>query len=330
MSGRAWCFVFAVVGLLAWPNPSVTQTPDCQGVACPSPSEQKQYGTEAGDGQGGEGDFALKVRIIESADDADRAKASEEEARQHDADDLEAQRMAALAARDNADSAWWQVGLAAVGAIGLLISLFFTRQSIGLNRMETDAAVSGNERALMAINQEQANAERAMQAYVSAETAIAAEDGIMSGFIVEFYNSGTTPAIWINTHASFDVIDPAAEIPPYQMDKISIGNYWPAIAGGKSIELIILRGDDVAQAMSEVLDSYGRKTLRLFGRVRYQTVFHDIVESEFAFHTCRPRIAIMEADTSKMMKSNVKTAAYEVVERRAMVDDQPRRDNADG
>ena len=220
----------------------------------------------------------------------------------------------------------WAKGALIVSAISLSVTalgVWFVRQTLGqnreaiaLNRMATDAAVSGNERALRAISQEQANAERAMQAYVSAESAIAAYDGSLSAFIIEFSNSGTTPALWINTHASFDIIDPQVDIPPFKIDKISTGNYWPAIAGGRSIALRILAGDDAAQAITAVQEAQGRKTLRVFGRVRYQTVFNDVVESEFAFHTSSPRIAIDQTDEAKMMKSNVKIAAYEVIEKR--------------
>ena len=203
MSKRDWCFISAVVGLLA--GHGVAQTPNDQGVAQDHPTPVSRSDGAESDSGTTKQDFAVPVRIIESPEEAERTTANQRQAKEHDAADLDAQQRAAIAAEKSAEAAeWqkdptkWQVRIGFVAALGLIISLVFTARSLRWARI-------GNENTIKAIAQEQANAQRSLRAYMGYEgrkidvidfrnpNPRRGENEYI-GLIFKFTNSGATPA----------------------------------------------------------------------------------------------------------------------------------------
>jgi hypothetical protein len=187
MSVRTWLFVVAV-GLVA-ALPVVAQNPECKGASCPTPSEEEDSDKKAEGDENNQSGFAIPFRLESSPDDAERAKESEQETRKHDAADLVAQQRAATAAEESARASKWQVWLGAAGAIGLIASLIFS--ALGVRY-----AAKGNANTIKAINQEQANAQRQIRAYVGISTAgvYGVEADGLPIFHIELKNFGATPA----------------------------------------------------------------------------------------------------------------------------------------
>ena len=132
----------------------LAQTPDDQGVAQDHPTQIGQSESAESSADTPEPDFSVPVHIIESPEDAERAAANQRQTQDHDAADLDAQRRAAIAAEKSADAAewqkWptiWQVGIGAVAAFGLIVSLILNYFGLMAARISAAAAISAVEEA---------------------------------------------------------------------------------------------------------------------------------------------------------------------------------------
>ena len=319
MSRRDWGFILAI-GLGAFCGPGLAQSPDCQGATCKPPTETSDGGGHAGQSAEVKERFVLPVQIIEDPDGAQRATESERKAEEHDAADLEAQRKAADAAATSAEVAEWQkiptiaqLVLAGMAAVGLFVSLYYTRQSIILNRAATDAAVEGNATTIKAIDQEQINARHQLRAYITASWASAEYDGRFSQVVMGFQNFGATPALWINIHAECIVVDTGDQIIDLPINRVEAGVYWQALGGGEETSLQVMYGDLIVDAMIEVQNASGKKKLLVFGRVRYETIFHEVYETDFAFHASFLKHQLDEQDKRRMFKMNQKLRSFHLL-----------------
>ena len=110
-------------------------------VKSPSPSQtdQREYGP---------GQPPVPVRGIEDPNEAQHTQDREQKSDQHDADDLQAQWVAARAAERAAKAGEGQEWLARLqtitapaGVVGLFVSLFFTWKALGEARKSSEAAI---------------------------------------------------------------------------------------------------------------------------------------------------------------------------------------------
>jgi hypothetical protein len=196
MCRNYWLLVFGAIGWLTLSRPLLAQSPSSEGVPSEAPSVEKNHQGQTSTGENSSLNFSLPVRIIENPEQAKRANETEKESRKHDQSDLEAQWKAADSAFDSAKYSkelltisWWQFWLASAGTIALIYSIM-------LNRRATGAAITANSNTIKAIQQEQENAQRGLQAYLCASNArfITPTVSAPIEFEIKISNSGQTPA----------------------------------------------------------------------------------------------------------------------------------------
>lgn len=208
------------------------QTPNEKGVAQASPPVTSQTPAKANSDQSKAHQFSLPVRIIQSQEDASSAKAREAKSDEHDAKDLDAQIRSADAAQEQVRLTQLSLVLAAIGTIGLIVSLAYNRKAIW-------AAAEANETARKAIAQEQINAQKQIRAYLQiSEAAIQriqvgtvpgqpTQPGI--GIFTKIKNFGQSPAIEFQTWIESKILPkdepaPTTTIPPdARMSKTFLG-----------------------------------------------------------------------------------------------------------
>lgn len=127
-------------------NISIAQESQGMDIETPSPKESVNSEKDAREDDAWKKSFP--VRIIDTPDNAKAAKERENKSDQHDADDLEAQQLAAKAAAQSAASAdrqeylaTWQLRLSAFGIVALIGTLIYTHISINDNRRIGQAQV---------------------------------------------------------------------------------------------------------------------------------------------------------------------------------------------
>ncbi|MFC3180499.1 hypothetical protein [Cypionkella sinensis] len=196
MSVRAW-MLMGVLGLIGF-------------AALGQENKQPMPGNEeSGSQTDGSQDrppyFRLPVVIFDTDEQAQASRDEQEKAQQHDASDLVAQQSVADSTKIIVYYTKLQFVLALIGALALIISL-------ELNRRATSAAIVSAKAARQAIDQEQANAQRALRAYVTLGKAqISGVDvGTVPRFDLDLVNTGQTPAkkFWVRYRVYLTPTDP--------------------------------------------------------------------------------------------------------------------------
>lgn len=141
---RGYWGVFFAVGLALLAGSTNAQDPHGvppERVTPESPAVQEQPDGRTDSGQGQTTRQPFPVTIVESPEDAEARRNSERKAEQHEADDLAAQRKAADAAEAGAAAAerqivptWIQTGIAVIGTLALLYTLWLTREANRISR----------------------------------------------------------------------------------------------------------------------------------------------------------------------------------------------------
>lgn len=183
MSRCYWLSIFAIVGLALW-----SQSPRAEGVASPSPAPKEHSGIAAKNG--GPNPNGIPVIIVETPKQAIAGEAAQKESREHEAKDLEVQLKAADAGERAATATERQI-------IPIWIGAFLSFLGTGLIFWSLCLTRKANQNTINAINQEQANAERQLRAYVFVDT-VSLKDSNSKKFatqvIVTTKNFGQTPA----------------------------------------------------------------------------------------------------------------------------------------
>lgn len=108
-----------VIAALSW-EAAAQNAPD---VTADRPSIKDGRDEQANSENSRASDFSLPVRIIEDAEEAERASRREAEAAQRERDDLAAQQSVAESTVEIVVISWWQLGIATFGSIAVAFSL---------------------------------------------------------------------------------------------------------------------------------------------------------------------------------------------------------------
>lgn len=221
-----------------------------------SPTVENGNAGQADDSKAASKEFSVPVRVIESPVEADARKERENKSDQHEADDLAAQRKAADAAWKGAvasegqiSPAWWQVGIASIGTLLLLYTLWLTRESLRITR-ETS--------------------KRQLRAYLAVSGCSLEE--IPVGFVVtaEIRNSGQTPAFRVrHMSESFAEDYPLGGNKPHPIPLET--HSAPVGAGDQTFCVQRLFTEDRAGALANVMA--GKLGLWIQGTVFYDDCF---------------------------------------------------------
>lgn len=246
MLKRDWLFILAF-GIVFETRAFAQQLPD-------QPIEQQTEGDRQQQGQESAALPGFPVRILEEPEQSESAKREQGEAAQREIDDLVAQQLAAKAADRSYKVGIAQTILAFFGTGALIYSLH-------LNRRATKAAETGVLAARRAIEQEQANAQRQMRAYITYSSLVVTSrpyssdaNSLIAGYDFSFQlkNSGITPAHQVLTAIGVGIapkggLNSRATIPACQfIENDSHGYFGPGEESG--VDAVFIKAEDFIQA----------------------------------------------------------------------------------
>ena len=102
--------------------------------------------------------------------------------------------------------------------------------------------------------------------------------------IVQVHNQGQTPALAINVSGQSETFDVRGFIPLPGFDRDAEGLDWGAVGPNETLQVPV-EHPHLTHDYSAVFDGNGFITLRINGLVRYRTMFDELYETEFSFHT---------------------------------------------
>lgn len=210
---------------------------------------------------------------------------------------------------------WIMVFLSLASIIVSGVAVYLVWVSIGKTNDAIALAREANK-----ISRESGKAQS--RAYVSVEWAMVELNRLNSKISIKVVNSGHTPALWVNIHAEVIVFNADEQQPSMQFDRQAIGSDWGAIPSGNYAELPTYCQAETA-AILKVQEARGILTLDIFGRIRYETIFGEVYETEFDFHindmSVRARIHEHDADMAvvdlpcRMLSSPKRGASYKLL-----------------
>ena len=202
----------------------------------------------------------------------------------------------------------WALVVAICAAVSIPLSvagIFFVWRSLALNREAVAAATTANANTLRAIEQEQANAERGIRAYVTpGNISVSKFDiGLKSNFRCVFKNSGQTPAFQFRFLVDlFPVIDP--EKSPLRFTNTK-WNMQPSIvlAGGEKFERSVEAAQIVTRPVYEGIVG-GDVKFMFFGVYSYRDIFGKKRRGVFRTRLDPTTLSETNADFAVCLKNN--------------------------
>lgn len=222
------------------------------------------------------------VEIIENEAEAEARERSEAEARQREIDDLEAQQgmnVATQAMNEATQSmvraSWVSTFLVFLGTILLGYNMYLMRQA--------------NRAAFAAVAETRRMGHDQARAYVSAEAGFIEVNRMASFIFIQIKNSGATPATWLNIHAEVDVFDADSSPANITLNNEATGENWGSLPNG-ALTHLPTHCPNEGGAVVAVIEAKGLLTIRVYGRIRYGTIFGETYETMFTFHTNDPNL----------------------------------------
>lgn len=251
----------------------------------------------------------VRVDVIESQAEADIKERKEEESRQREIRDLAAQegmnaatRSMDRASQRMADYAFWSTVLVGIGTVLLVGTLLLTLQA--------------NKSAMQAVAVTREVARDQSRAYVHIEKIHWLESKEQFEFAIFVANSGQTPAKRFQIGATLEVQQfgsgPSGEI----SKEVSLKG-WSALPGREIFQLRLVPFP-IPNFAAIVERNVSKQYIILRGRLRYETIYGEIFETEFSFMgrdrgQINPHYAEHGSLGTKMSRTTEEVKAFELI-----------------
>ncbi len=265
MSRSYWLSIFAVVGWLVLAEQTI-------------PNQANAQGQEAQD-QAKTTEPSLPVRILEQPKQSEADKRSQQEAAEREKQDLSAQQAMASGTKWLVWLSIAQIVLAFFGTIALIYSIL-------LNRRATNAAVQANSNTIIAIEQEQANAQRQLRAYILVRECRIDSFfvGLVPKAVVTIENFGQTPAAKMVGVINIHITQTEDENNQTVADEefFAVRESESPLAPSGKVPMTIETKEVVSEHNFQQVIS-GAKSVFVFGRIEYVDSFDEPRRTEFRF-----------------------------------------------
>lgn len=289
MPFRAWCLAVAL-GLIAGSLQAQEQT------GKRSERATLQQNTDQA--------FGLPVRIIEDEEVANAAERREAEAHKWQYEGLLVQKSMEAAAHSTKCAAWLSSIAVAIGTVFLIWNLILMRET---NKSAREA---------VAVTREVARDQS--RAYVHVTKVHWRESGDQFEFAIFVANGGQTPAKRFHIGATLEV-QTFGSAPVGEIDKNLPLVGWSALPGQ---DVLWLRYVPIAipDFTTIAARNLSQQYIILRGRLRYETIYGEIFETEFSFMgrgrgTAQPQYAEHGDLGTKMSRSIEEVQVFEIVSR---------------